>query len=345
MAIKTQARICTRCVLPDNFPGAIFDSEGVCNFCVETPSVAQLKDNVTRLRTQMEEAIALSRGAGEYDCIVAYSGGKDSSYTLKWLVEHYELKCLAVTIDNGFMSEQARVNAQAVTANLGVDYLMFAPAWSFLSRMYSESATNSDVHSKAAIKRASAICNSCIGLINVYMLKLALQHGTKIVAGGYIGGQVPKDTAILELDLAVYMRTRTNMIERYKSAFGDDATHYYQLPEALLNSTPLKKITILNPMLTLQISEEEIIEKLAPLGWKPTLDTGSNSSNCRLNDFGIAMHSHKHGFNPYVFELSEQVRHGLMTREKAMKKALTVPSLDEVRWQAERLELDIDALR
>jgi hypothetical protein len=34
-----------------------------------------------------------------------------------------------------------------------------------------------------------------------------------------------------------------------------------------------------------------------------------------------------------------------MTREKAMKKALTVPSLDEVRWQAERLELDIDALR
>lgn len=135
------------------------------------------------------------------------------------------------------------------------------------------------------------------------------------------------------------------MNDRYKAAFGDEAQHYYQLPESLLSNTPLKKITILNPMLTLQISEEEIISQLEPLGWKPTLDTGSNSSNCRLNDFGIAVHAYKHGFNPYVFEISEQVRHGLMTREKALKKALTVPELDEVRWQAERLELDLDALR
>src|SRR6202034_4870866 len=136
MPTEIQARICRRCVLPDTFPGAVFDSEGVCNFCVESPTLSELKENVDRLRATMEEALASNRGTGEYDCIVAYSGGKDSSYTLKWLVEHYELKCLAVTIDNGFMSEQARVNAQAVTANLGVDYLMFAPAWSFLSRMY-----------------------------------------------------------------------------------------------------------------------------------------------------------------------------------------------------------------
>jgi PP-loop superfamily ATP-utilizing enzyme len=345
MAIDTKVRICSRCVLPETFPGTTFDSEGVCNFCAEVPTEAQLRENVRLLGARMDEAIAANRGGGEYDCIVAYSGGKDSSYTLKWLVEHYGLKCLAVTIDNGFMSEQARLNGRAVTGNLGVDYLMFAPAWSFLSRMYRESTTNSDVHSKAAIKRASSICNSCIGLINVYMLKLALQHGAKLVAGGYIGGQVPKDTAILELDLDVYTRTRTTMMDRYKTAFGDESRNYFELPESLLSTTPIKKITILNPMLTLQIGEEEIIEQLAPLGWKPTLDTGSNSSNCRLNDFGIAVHAHNHGFNPYVFELSESVRHGLITREKAMQKALNVPSLDEVRWQAERLELDLDALR
>jgi len=345
MPIETQTKICTRCVLPETFPGTVFDSDGVCNYCCQSPTASQIEETVALLRTQMEESIAVNRGTGEYDCIVAYSGGKDSSYTLKWLVEHYGLKCLAVTIDNGFMSEQARVNSRLVTASLGVDYLMFAPAWSFLSRMYRESATSSDVHSKAAIKRASGICNSCIGLINVYMLKLALQHGCRLVAGGYIGGQVPKDTAILELDLDIYMRTRTSMMDRYEAAFGEETKHYFEIPEALLNSSGQKKITILNPMLTLRISEEEIIEQLAPLGWKPTLDTGGNSSNCRLNDFGIAMHAHSHGFNPYVFELSEQVRHGLMSREKALKKALNVPSLEEVRWQAERLELDIDAIK
>src|SRR6185369_177520 len=105
-------------------------------------------------------------------------------------------------------------------------------------------------------------------------------------------------------------------------------------PQELLSTSQMRKVTVLNPMLALNVSEEVIIEELAPLGWTPTRDTGVNSSNCRLNDFGIAMHYNTHGFNPYVFEISEQVRHGLMTRDTALKKALSIPSLEEVRWQA-----------
>lgn len=344
MPVKTQSRICNKCVLPDNFPGVVFDEAGVCNHCVNAPTPSEVSETVARLHAELVEAIASNTGTGDYDCIVAYSGGKDSSYTLKVLVEQYGMKCLAVTVDNGFMSEQARINSKAVTSALGVDYQLFTPAWSFMSGMYKESATNPELHSKAAIKRASGICNSCIGLINVYMIRLALMHRTKLIAGGYIGGQVPKDTAIMELNLDIYKRTRSAMIGRYETSFGDDTKKYFDIPETLVTNSGINKITILNPMLALNISEESIIEQLAPLGWKPTLDTGTNSSNCRLNDFGIAMHYDAHGFNPYVFEISEQVRHGLMTRDVAIKKAMAIPTLEEVRWQGKKLGIDVDAL-
>ncbi len=345
MPVKTDNRLCTRCVLPENFPGVKFDDQGVCNHCQQAPSASEVRENVARLHDEMVAAIEANKGGRDYDCIVAYSGGKDSSYTLKALTESYGLKCLAVTVDNGFMSDQARVNSKAVTAALGVDYQLFTPAWNFMSGMYRQSVSNPELHSKAAIKRASAICNSCIGLINVYMIRLALMHGARLIAGGYIGGQVPKDTAILELNLDIYMRTREATLGRYESSFGPDTKKYFDVPEALLQTANMKKITILNPMLALNVGEEQIIAELAPLGWKPTLDTGSNSSNCRLNDFGIAMHYNTHGFNPYVFEISEQVRHGLMTREVALKKALSIPSMDEVRWQAKTLEIELDAVK
>lgn len=341
MPVKTDNKLCVRCVLPENFPGVRFNDEGLCIHCQQAPSAVDVLENVARLHGEMFTAIEMNRGGRDYDCIVAYSGGKDSSYTLKVLTESFGLKCLAVTVDNGFMSEQARVNAKAVTEALGVDYQLFAPAWDFMSRMYKQSVDNSELHSKAAIKRASAVCNSCIGLVNVYMIRLALMHGVKLIAGGYIGGQVPKDTAILELNLDLYLKTREATMERYESSFGEDTRKYFDVPQELIQSSQMSKLTILNPMLALNVGEEEIIAQLAPLGWKQTIDTGVNSSNCRLNDFGIAMHYNTHGFNPYVFEISEQVRHGLMTREVALKKALSIPSLNDVQWQAKKLGVQI----
>ena len=103
--------LCTRCVIPDTFPGVTFDADGVCVFCQEAPSREEYLSNQRDLRAQMETEIARLRGRGEYDAIVAFSGGKDSSFTLQTLVEDYGLNVLAVTIDNGFIASQALVNA------------------------------------------------------------------------------------------------------------------------------------------------------------------------------------------------------------------------------------------
>jgi len=293
------------------------------------------------LAAEVELAIEASRNIGEYDCIVAFSGGKDSSYTLRLLVEKYRLNCLAITVDNGFISQQAQTNCKTITAALGVDFITYTPAFDFMKRMYVTSAVSDTVHTKSAVKRASSMCNSCINLINSYMLKAALRHGAPLVAGGYIGGQVPRDAAVLVVDVDRQEQLRSTALRKNVEHFGPEAARYFGMGTS---QAPGKKVTVINPMLAVNLSEQEIIESLSQLGWIKTQDTGLNSSNCRLNDLGIAVHFKKHQFHPYVFELSEQVRSATMSREVALRKVSQIPEWAELKSQIDQLGLVVSTL-
>lgn len=327
--------MCVRCILPATFPGISFDAKGECNFCQNALPLADLDAHRATLRQEMEQAIEAARGRAAYDCVVAFSGGKDSSYTLKLLVERYGLTCLAVTIDNGFMSEQARVNGATVTERLGVDLVVFRPAPAFMNHLYRQSATRRDIHSPAAIKRASDLCSSCIGLINRHMIRVAVSHRTPLIAGGYIGGQVPKDGALLRVDLDAPAFSDEAAGARAVRAFGPDAARFFEVG----SSGPRGRVTIINPMLTLGVTEERIVEELHGLGWKRTDDTGQNSTNCRLNDLGILVHVRRYGFNPYAFEMAEQVRSGLLDRATALTRLAAVPDVTTVAQQARQIGL------
>lgn len=330
---------CSRCILPSTFPGISFDEHGLCNFCAETPVGPALAQRRLALKESLEQTIAEHKGQAHYDCIVAFSGGKDSSYTLAHLVKTYGLNCLAVTIDNDFMANQARINCKTVTQALGVDHLMYTPATQFMNKMYVSSVTQKDIHSKAAIKRASGICNSCINLINAYMIKTALQNGTFLIAGGYIGGQVPKDSAIMVINLQRKKQMDQISLKRYVAHFGEDAYGYFGLDDRLYAQGD--KITVINPMLTLHVSEEEIISDIEALGWQAPKNTGKNSSNCLLNDLGIVLHQKQYGFHPYVFEISEQVRQGTLDRAAALEKIGKTRGLASLSWQVEKIGLDL----
>ena len=340
---EPRPRICRRCILPDTFPGITFDDLGECSVCRSAGAPIDLTRERDQSQAGMREVIERARGTGrDYDCIVAYSGGKDSSYTLKLMVEEFRLRCLAVTIDNGFLSDQARLNGLAVTAALGVDLVTFRPAPAFMNRLYRESATRDDLHAPAAIKRASATCSSCIQLVNTQMIRIALERGAPLIAGGYIGGQVPKGAAHLTLDVSLLARARTVGQARYVEAFGPEADTYLALPSTARGAAT---VIVLNPMLVAQVTEEQIVASLSPLGWRRTADTGPQSTNCRLNDLGILVHFRKHGFNPYLFEMAEQVRQGLLDREVALARAHVIPTQEAVATQAQQIGLDLDRLR
>ena len=67
-------------------------------------------------------------------------------------------------------------------------------------------------------------------------------------------------------------------------------------------------------------NEDMIIKEIGKLGWVAPSDTDSNSSNCLLNAFANDIHIKKYGFHPYVWEIANMVREGVMTREDGHHK-------------------------
>ncbi len=321
---------CTRCILPASFPDISFDGDGVCNHCLAEASAADQRLKRQRFHKEISDLFAgvKDRNAGAmYDCVVAYSGGKDSSYTLKILVEEFDLRCLAVTIDNGFLSSHAVDNCRVYTDALGVDHIFFKPAFGFMQRMYRASLGGS-LQVKAAIKRASEVCNSCINLVNTCAVNVALQHGAPIIAGGYLGGQLPKGRAYLEVDPKVLAESRRHQLSKYEKQLGAAVRRYFAIHGD--GSRPAGHLYIVNPLVAIDYDEDKVIAEISEQGWKKPMDTGLNSTNCRLNDLGIYSHYKRHGFHPYEADLAQLVRDGLMSREKALAKVRSVPSVREL---------------
>jgi tRNA(Ile)-lysidine synthase TilS/MesJ len=333
-------RRCARCILPETFPAIAFDGEGVCNYCRDAGDVRQLAADRQVLQAQLDalfrEAKAKPRAGALYDVVVAYSGGKDSTYALKLLRERYQLNCLAVTIDNGFLSECTYENCRTIADRLSVDHVFFKPAFDFMRRLYQLSVTR-ELHVKAAIKRASAICNSCINLVNVHMINVALQNGVSIVAGGYLSGQLPRGKAYVEFDRNFMARMRENDLAKYERHLGAVARNYFSLHAG--NAGDDHRIYIVNPLVAFDYDEAQIVREITALGWKRPKDTGLNSTNCMLNDVGIAIHQRRHGFHPYEPELAQLVREGRMTRSEALRKVESIPSGDALQPVLQRLSL------
>ena len=66
-----------------------------------------------------------SREGGTYDCIVPYSGGKDSVFQLWYIVTQLKLKPLVVRYNHWGYRPQVGINNTSVFKQLGVDVVEF----------------------------------------------------------------------------------------------------------------------------------------------------------------------------------------------------------------------------
>ena len=107
-----------------------FDVNGNCNFCSDF--LFTIENGHTNLSAKLDSFIAQVKKDGknkQYDCIVGVSGGVDSSYAL-YLAKEYDLRVLAVHMDNGWNSELATNNIESLISNLNVDLYTHVVDWS-----------------------------------------------------------------------------------------------------------------------------------------------------------------------------------------------------------------------
>lgn len=117
-AYQERLKRCTRCILPATMPGIIFDQDGVCSVCRSySPWAKRSKDEL------IERFDRIRSNDGSPDCLVAFSGGRDSSMGLHLLKTKYNMNPLAYTYDWGMVTDLARRNQARMCGKLGVEHV------------------------------------------------------------------------------------------------------------------------------------------------------------------------------------------------------------------------------
>lgn len=112
-------RRCTRCILPETMPFIEFDENGVCNYC----------RNYQKAKVEGEESLEkfiakYRRTDGKPDCVVTFSGGRDSSYTLHYIKKILKLNPIAYSYDWGMITDLARRNQARLCGKLGIEHIL-----------------------------------------------------------------------------------------------------------------------------------------------------------------------------------------------------------------------------
>jgi tRNA(Ile)-lysidine synthase TilS/MesJ len=309
---------CSRCALPETFPGISFDEEGICSVCRDYDASKQEDPSNEDLLQKFEQIIEETRGRGEYDALVAYSGGKDSTYLIHKLQEKYGLSILAFTLDNGFMPAHTFRNMTHVVEKLNVDHLVLKLRQDRARRIFRVSAENI-VYPQRLLKFGSSVCISCIRMVTNLSLKTAIEKRIPLVMMGHSPGQLLQSQAeVLYKDNRIPLAMKRSLFNPLAKLAGEDIYHYLTLNEKQYKTADFPYLA--NPFPLLDYDESEIYHVIEKLGWSRPKDVDANSSNCQLNAYGITMHLERHEYHPYDYEMSLLVRSGVISREEAVRR-------------------------
>ena len=320
---------CKRCTLPESLPSVNLDENGICEHCKnydllvekweksKAQKEIELKDIVERLKKTDQK----------YDCLIPLSGGKDSTYTLYLFAKVYNLKCLCVTFDNGYLSEHAKKNIKNAVAAANADHVFFSVDRNALLKMY-----------KLALQKSSQFCSVCMKGIEQCVEKN--RPGIPLIVTGN-GARVDYLTFIPELFQSGEDSYFTKMIgenpvkkeaeplfENKRSLpyrFAREVYHFMRrllmIPKKILLKKPaVSGIDHIDLYNYIELSQDKIVEILEKeMGWTSP-DGNIEHMDCQLHEMQHYVNALKFDeVTLHTFHRSYLVRKGEITREEALR--------------------------
>jgi asparagine synthetase B (glutamine-hydrolysing) len=122
---RTQAmRRRSRCVLPATFPFIVFDAQGVCNYCRSYQPRSAHMHPVDTKRDFIKSLERYRRAGHDPDVLVAFSGGRDSSYGLHLIKKEVGPKPTTFTYVWGMVTDLARRNIARICGQRGIQNIL-----------------------------------------------------------------------------------------------------------------------------------------------------------------------------------------------------------------------------
>jgi N-acetyl sugar amidotransferase len=167
-----QLQKCTRCLLPETHETITFDNQGLCSVCINYEK-KQVFDWNSRNNELLKLVAEVKSRNAIYDCIIPFSGGKDSTFSLYYAIKELGLKVLVVSFDHGFYRENLLKNRERSLNKLGADLLVFKPNLKLVKRLMIQS-----------LKDKGDFCWHCHTGISSYPLQIAVEKSIPLVLWG-----------------------------------------------------------------------------------------------------------------------------------------------------------------
>lgn len=306
-------RRCTRCGASERM--LPLDTRGICSECdARTRQGAPQKrarDPVLEAELAKILAAAQGTGHGDYDALVMFSGGKDSSYLVRRLKdEQPRLRLLTCTVDNGFMSPVAKRNIDEILPRLNVDHVFIRPRREFYVRLFRYALTHLNADGSYGTVDFSD---------GEFMLdsarRLAAEKQIPLIVCGYSRYQVENGLGLhhFESPPEVERRARTETAGLKLTDIFDDEDEqrlWWQGPADGRNAARL-----LFPLYAWDLEEDEIKRKVVEWGLISAKDQSPIVTNHRLIPLLGVVDVHRFGYSSFEKEFCRMIREGKADRE------------------------------
>lgn len=315
---------CTKCGLPETYETIEFDQAGVCNICRQS-QFKQTAIDWTSRKAMLDDLVAEYRGKYDYDCVVPFSGGKDSTFTLYYLVKEYKLKPLVVQFNHGFMRPNLLANNERTFKALGVDVISFTPNWKVVKRLMMES-----------LVRKGDFCWHCHTGIFAYPMHVAIKYNVPLVFWGepsseYTAYYDYEDDSVEEVDenrfnrfvnLGITAEDMKGMIETDFDLDPRDLTPYTYPAERDLKRLRYRSVCLGSFIPWDARRQSELIMK--ELGWKGDRVEGMpperydyEKIECSMQGVRDYLKYLKRGYSRVTQMTALDIRHGRMEKAEA----------------------------
>lgn len=306
-------KVCTRCVVDSTVPDVRFDAHGQCNHC-------RVHDRLTKLcpvgeqgwkfLERVAERMRRQGRRSQYDCVVGFSGGRDTSYCL-YVTKQLGLRPLAVHFDNGWDSDLAKNNIRKVCNGLQVDLHSVIADWEESRELTNCSIRASvpyiDLTDDVGIARAlfdTAVQENVRWIIHShsYRTEGINPHLWNYCDGRYVRGLVERFCRM--------------PLKQFKNLELTDFFYW----------TVVKRIHVFTITNYYDDSSPDIDALLKrEFGWE---DTGGWHFDNEI--FGLQCYyaRHKFGIDWRLFEIAALVREKVITRDDALAKLAEIPEIE-----------------
>tara|TARA_B100000401_G_C52808786_1_gene722494 strand:- start:1008 stop:3032 length:2025 start_codon:yes stop_codon:yes gene_type:complete len=340
---------CNRCILPSTFPFINFNADGVCNYCLNYK-----KKNYYKSIQELKKLVAPYRKKdGSPDCLIPFSGGRDSVFTLHVIKEILELNPITFTYDWGMVTDLARRNIARICGKLDVENIIVA----------------ADIHWKRdnINKNIRAwLKNPQLGMIPLFMAgdKFFFHYAEKVKRENNIKLNIWGINHLENTDFKtgfagikpnfnkkrIYSLSIINQLKLFSYVTKNVVKTPDYLNQSILDSLGSFASRYISPKRDyyhlfdyMKWDEDEINDTLNLYDFEKSVDT---NSTWRIGDGTASFYNYIYtlvaGFSENDTFRSNQIREGMISREKALKLVFdeNAPRYNSLKWYLEMVGLD-----